>query len=200
MRQKTGRNIVCGICKKQFYIPACRIQIGRRYCSKKCGYIGRGQSNTGRTHFKKGSIPWNKNKRGYMGANSTSFKKGNKPWNTGKPNPYARNEKHPRWKGGITPLRVRLWQCHKYTIWRQGIFVRDNFTCQLCGIRSQKGLKVYLEADHYPKPFYKIRDEYKIKTFEEALNCKEFWDTNNGRTLCKKCHANETKRQRTMVL
>lgn len=31
--------------------------------------------------FKKGSIPWNKGKKGYMGANRTSFKKGHKPKN-----------------------------------------------------------------------------------------------------------------------
>jgi len=31
--------------------------------------------------YKKGSIPWNKGKKGYMGANKTSFKKGHKPKN-----------------------------------------------------------------------------------------------------------------------
>lgn len=31
--------------------------------------------------YKKGSIPWNKGKKGYMGANKTSFKKGNRPKN-----------------------------------------------------------------------------------------------------------------------
>lgn len=31
--------------------------------------------------YKKGSIPWNKGKKGYMGANRTSFKKGNRPKN-----------------------------------------------------------------------------------------------------------------------
>ena len=32
-------------------------------------------------HFKKGSIPWNKGLKGYMGANKTSFKKGTIPPN-----------------------------------------------------------------------------------------------------------------------
>lgn len=32
-------------------------------------------------YFKKGSIPWNKGKKGFMGANRTSFKKGDKPAN-----------------------------------------------------------------------------------------------------------------------
>ena len=32
-------------------------------------------------YLKKGSIPWNKGKKGYIGANKTSFKKGDKPAN-----------------------------------------------------------------------------------------------------------------------
>lgn len=38
---------------------------------------------TGRTGcLVKGNVPWNKGKKGYMGANATSFKKGNRPHNT----------------------------------------------------------------------------------------------------------------------
>ncbi|MGD9809675.1 MAG: HNH endonuclease signature motif containing protein [Deferribacterales bacterium] len=33
------------------------------------------------TRFKKGHIPWDKGKKGFMGANRTSFKKGNRPKN-----------------------------------------------------------------------------------------------------------------------
>jgi len=31
-----------------------------------------------------------------------------------------------------------------------------------------------------------------INSLEEALNCEELWNVNNGRTLCRKCH-NKTK-------
>ncbi|EAA24090.1 Phage protein [Fusobacterium vincentii ATCC 49256] len=44
--------------------------------------LGRKKIKTGTTGcFRKGFIPWNKGKKGYMGANKTSFKKGNKPKN-----------------------------------------------------------------------------------------------------------------------
>jgi len=94
-----------------------------------------------------------------------------------------RKEKHPNWKGGITPLQFQIRNSHKYRQWRSDIFTRDDFTCILCG---KKGC--YLEADHYPKKFSIILNEYKIKILEDALNCEELWNINNGRTLCKKCH------------
>lgn len=44
--------------------------------------LNRKRIKTGTTGcFRKGFIPWNKGKKGYIGANKTSFKKGNKPAN-----------------------------------------------------------------------------------------------------------------------
>ena len=53
--------------------------------------------------------------------------------------------------------------------WREKVFARDNWTCQICGTRGG----VRLEADHI-KPF-----AYFPKLRYEVLN---------GRTLCRKCH------------
>jgi hypothetical protein len=121
-------------------------------------------------------------------------------------NPKERNEKisktligkytkeqSPNWKGGITILRTQIYNNFRTRQWRSDIFTRDNFICVLCGKRGG-----YLEADHYPKMFSTILEEYKIKTLEEALVCEELWDINNGRTLCKKCH-NLTKQGRKII-
>lgn len=87
------------------------------------------------------------------------------------------------WKGGITPLVLQIRHCFKTRQWRSDIYTRDNYTCQICFIRGGK-----LNADHYPKTFSNIFRDNKIKSLEQALICEEFWNINNGRTLCLLCH------------
>ena len=96
---------------------------------------------------------------------------------------HLRNrEKHPMWKGGITPLVRVIRKCIETRLWRESVFKRDNYTCQMCYARG--GI---LHADHM-KAFSVIFAENKITSYEIARNCKELWDINNGRTLCKPCH------------
>lgn len=40
----------------------------------------------------------------------------------------------------------------------------------------------------------KIQEENNIKTLEDAENCEELWNINNGRTLCRNCHRGINKR------
>ena len=40
---------------------------------------------------------------------------------------------HWNWKGGKTPINQRERSSKAYTEWRKAVFVRDNFTCQICG-------------------------------------------------------------------
>ena len=93
---------------------------------------------------------------------------------------------NPNWKNGITKLTETIRKHFKYRQWRSDIFTRDNFTCQECSIKGG-----YLEA-HHLKKFSVILEENKIKKLEQALNCEELWNINNGITLCLKCH-NKTK-------
>jgi len=147
--------------------------------------------------FVKGSIPFNKGKKlsekekGRLDMRGLQkgwgyFKGKKRPEISGKNNPnggkfgkdhpcYKENKKHPLYKA--------IRETFKYRQWRSDVFTRDDFTCVLCGVS-----KVYLEADHYPKRFIDIIREYRIKTLEEALNCEELWNINNGRTLCLLCH------------
>ncbi len=82
---------------------------------------------------------------------------------------------HNFWKGGITPLHKNIRTSLPYKLWRESVFTRDNYTCQICGIRFLKGVtgRVMLNADH-------------IKPFSQYPEFR--FDINNGRTLCVPCH------------
>jgi 5-methylcytosine-specific restriction endonuclease McrA len=114
---------------------------------------------------------------------------GSIPWNKGIRIDRILHPKMGNWKGGITPLTKSIRACFKNRQWISDVFTRDDFTCQVCGVRGGN-----LEADHYPKMFSVIFKENNVSSLEQALDCEEFWNINNGRTLCKKCH-NLTKKR-----
>jgi len=79
-----------------------------------------------------------------------------------------RGEKSHFWNGGISSENKIFRERIEYRIWRKTIFERDDWTCQLCGIRGIK-----LHADH-------------IKAF--SLYPELRLEVSNGRTLCVECH------------
>ncbi len=91
-------------------------------------------------------------------------------------------EENRNWKGGITPLKKQIRESFEGKEWIRKVFERDNYTCQKTKIKGKK-----LEA-HHIKSFAKIIEENSIKTLEQALNCQELWEIDNGITLSKKAH------------
>lgn len=81
---------------------------------------------------------------------------------------FYSGDKHPMWDGGKTSEHEKIRKSKEYSDWRTTVFERDNYTCQVCGVRGGR-----LHADHI-KPFA----EYP----ELRLELK------NGRTLCRSCH------------
>lgn len=82
-----------------------------------------------------------------------------------------RGENGPGWKGGVTPQTKIMRSSSEYREWREGVYARDNWTCQDCGERG--GI---LHAHH-------------IFTFADFPEHQlEPW---NGITLCKFCHAKQ---------
>lgn len=79
-----------------------------------------------------------------------------------------KGSKNYSWKGGITPLRIKIWHSPEYKLWRKLVFERDNYTCVFCGKKGGR-----LAADH-------------IKSFREYPVLRFL--INNGRTLCEDCH------------
>lgn len=119
---------------------------------------------------------WMKGKKLYKEWRDKVVQNGKKTW-------FRFGEQHLNWKGGITPLRIRLYYHPKHKEWRKKILERDNYTCQVCGKKGGR-----LEVDHYPIGFAEILNNNNIKSFEKAIECKHFWDINNGRVLCSGCH------------
>ncbi len=85
------------------------------------------------------------------------------------------------WKGGVTEFHNLIRQKPKYNQWRFDCLKRDKFLCVAC--KSHKDLQV----DHI-KQFALIISENKISNVQQADDCDELWNIDNGRTLCKICH------------
>lgn len=82
-------------------------------------------------------------------------------------------DKHWNWKGGVSDNNVRIRQSSEYKNWRYSVFVRDKFTCKVCG---QVGGS--LEAHH-------------IKSFTDYPEYR--FEIDNGITYCKECHKSKHK-------
>ncbi len=131
---------------------------GRKYCSKSCSnkhnptkyWLGKKRSPISEGHRKIISLTHKGTKR----SEETKDK--------------MRGKNNPSWKGGVTPINMKIRNSKEYKIWREAVFERDNYTCRFCGERGGK-----LNADH-------------IKPFAYFPELRLAID--NGRTLCVSCH------------
>ena len=85
-------------------------------------------------------------------------------------------EKNWNWKGGLSKLRNRIRAMPEYIQWQNKIFKKE-------GIKNRKGLQV-----HHLKELHKIIEENKIIDINQARECKELWDIDNGVVLKKGEH------------
>lgn len=136
----------------------------------------------GKNHTEKAK---EKNRLAHLGKRNspkTEFKKGLIPWNKDMIYSQIRGKNHPNWKDGITSLTKKIRDSFQYRQWRSDVFTRDDFTCQECGRRGG-----CLHA-HHKEAFADIMEFNDIRTYEQAMDCEELWNINNGITLCDKCH------------
>jgi hypothetical protein len=80
---------------------------------------------------------------------------------------------------GLTELSQKIRKL--FYSWRMGCLRRDHFKCVECGVK--KNLEV-----HHIIPIVKIRKDYNINSMQDAKECDLFYDINNGKTLCVRCH------------
>ena len=82
----------------------------------------------------------------------------------------VRGSANGNWKGPLakSPPRQRAMKTLEYVAWRTSVFVRDEYTCQMCKKRGGQ-----LQADH-------------ILPYSTHPDLR--YEISNGRTLCKPCH------------
>lgn len=97
--------------------------------------------------------------------------------------------KSPNWRGGITTIERWVRVLPQYYEWRSKCMERDGFKCQVC---EQIGGNLQV---HHIKPVAIIIKENKILTKDDAINCKELWNVNNGITLSFGCHKDIHRRE-----
>ena len=124
-----------------------------------------------------------------------TFKKGANPWNTGratddetkrkisksltgkrhstetrkKMSLAKKGKKAYQWKNGSDERHKKIRKTLEYRLWRETIFERDDWKCQICG---RRGHHLSLRANH-------------IKRFSEYPDLR--LDKNNGITICEEC-------------
>jgi hypothetical protein len=98
------------------------------------------------------------------------------------------------WKGGITELHNRIRHCEKGRHWIRDCMKRDDYTCCITG---ERGKKLHV---HHKKRFSTIYEEFLLKNrhldpiihcnelFDLAQSYEEFWDVDNGITICEEIH------------
>jgi len=147
-------------------------------------------TNIHKSGRKIGSIPWNKGRK-MVDYPHVGFQTGHKSYLTkssgrkisqklkGVPKSLEarinmslgrpRGKDHPNWKNGASSKHELIRKGINFTLWREAVFKRDNWTCQKCKIRG--GLELHphhvLNFSEYPKLMFIV---------------------DNGITLCKKCH------------
>jgi hypothetical protein len=98
-----------------------------------------------------------------------------------------KGEKAPNWKGGTSRIDFLVRSSSLGKKWKKGIFKRDNYTCNICGLRG-----VTLNAHHkkrFSKLLQEVREKYPMLDFYEGcMRYDPLWDLGNGITLCENCH------------
>jgi len=93
-----------------------------------------------------------------------------------------REDNNPNWNGGITPLRKAIRESREMYEWKKKVFEKDDYTDWYTGLKGGP-----LEAHHIIR-FEDLLRKYNITTLDEARNCKELWDVNNGITMRRDVH------------
>lgn len=107
-----------------------------------------------------------------------------------------KKELHSKWKGGITHIGQQIRNLPEYRQWWISCFTRDNKMCQKCSEKRWLEVHHKVEFSEILSNFLRKYSQFSPIEDKETLarlatTYLEFWDVNNGETLCKQCHKSE---------
>ena len=114
---------------------------------------------------------------------------------------YLSGKHHPMWTGGHTSFRKSLYSTLQYKQWRETVFKRDNYICQICFRKGgnleahHKRRMVLFIKDIIPNP--KILKGWQVRNI--LLKYEPLWNIDNGITLCIECHNKEKTRDKQKI-
>lgn len=161
----------CIYCHKKFIVNKCHKD--RKLCSDSCSNKWKGEDNN--IGFKKGHPQYGENNYWKGKTFTDEHKKHIGEGNKGKKLSEEDKKKisgknHWNWKGGITSENNQARHNDEYINWRNAVYVRDWFTCQICKVKCNSKSIIA----HHIKPF----SDYKELRY----------NVDNGVCLCRSCH------------
>jgi 5-methylcytosine-specific restriction endonuclease McrA len=162
----------------------------QKYCSVVCCDKSKvGRPNPSKTKFVKGQLSWRKGlkmndeqierqklamRKFWDSSEGMIAREKIRQHQIGRPTGRT-GDKCNFWKGGKTEEYRKLKNSIEWKNWRRAVFERDDYTCQDCGIRNEKGLgrTIQMHPHHL-----KLQSKFPKLRFVIS----------NGITLCNDCH------------
>ena len=105
---------------------------------------------------------------------------------------------NPAYRGGVTRLRTLIRNSKMYKNWKEIVYQKDRYKCQLCGyFGTRRTLVVHHKhadfGDILQDFIAKYKDKYSLPKDEKRLLLLSdayhpFWNVKNGTSLCATCH------------
>ena len=154
----------CIDCKKEITKPYNESLVDweerHKYCSVGCmDAFRKGRSFKHFKQFSKGHIPWNKGMKGVMAGDKSS-----------------------QWRGGITPLHIKIRKSIEGRSWVQSVFARDGYTCKKTGVKGGKLTAHHvLNFSNHPEVRFAIDNGITLSIESHKEFHKKYGKENNTR-------------------